>query len=200
MCDRSPQPVRVPTLTGEPSGKDGDSDGSVAASKEKAKPAEPAKPADYSPERSAPRDGGLAMTSDANLNSVPLDATGARLAEIRHGARQRAKKFGRNSPRNWRRCPPQKKQRAQLAREAASKELELAGQAESRKRAARYVRETDRLKFHNELREILEARGKKAGEEIDALVHRARQRSRSESIRPRPETSGVTCDCRRPRR
>jgi hypothetical protein len=61
----------------------------------------------------------------------------------------------------------------QSAEDAAKKEQEIIEEQRARVERSRAAMNEERIKFHEELRQILETHGKEAGEEIDALVQRS---------------------------
>lgn len=75
--------------------------------------------------------------------------------------------------------PSREQSLRQFAQEAARKTRELAEQQAIREDSMRASRIDDRIKFHEELREILAAHGKRAGPEIDKLALRHRNDHKS---------------------
>ncbi len=68
--------------------------------------------------------------------------------------------------------PSKEEMERQIAEESTRKEIDLAEERAGRAAGIRAMRYEDRVKFHQELREILETHGKDSGKEIDKLARR----------------------------
>jgi hypothetical protein len=84
----------------------------------------------------------------------------------------RANAAGRQGTAGFEPLPTREESLRAIAEEAARKQTEIADSRLDRKAEVEALRAEDRVKFRNELREVLRVHGNKAGDEIDRLARR----------------------------